>query len=92
MTMYGSGSPADTLHDTIAGKLATAQLSREWPVTNRGALGSGGTCGACDRVIEPHQVELHASFRDGATQIFHARCFITWWDLVLANGGGRRGT
>ena len=90
MSMFQHGHEPTALIAAIATKLIQAQLPREWPTGNRGSWGTGQPCAACGDAIFSDQAQVEADFRNGETQPFHVRCFVQWWDLVEANGGGLR--
>ena len=82
MSTSSAGSVSPTLTTAIATKLAQAHLPWEWPTTNRGSWGSGRPCTVCGDSIDQDAAEVEAGFDGGDRRVFHARCFIEWWNVV----------
>jgi hypothetical protein len=61
-------------------------LPAEWPVWVGGHWGAGQDCAVCTDAISPSQAEVRALFRRDDSRTFHARCFVDWWQGVVAAG------
>ena len=59
-------------------------LPAEWPAWVGGHWGVGQPCAVCTDTISPEQAEVRALFRSDDPQMFHARCFVDWWQGVAA--------
>ena len=69
----------------VASKIASGTIPSELPASAGGTWGVGRPCVVCDDVVRTDQAEVEARFSD-RTLPFHARCFLQWWDIAVANG------
>ena len=70
--------------EMIGQKIARGALPRELPLVTEGAWGEGRDCAVCDGTIARQEAEVIGHFRAWDSMCFHVRCFVHWWDVVVA--------
>ena len=68
----------DDLRTGIRAKILTGDLPKEDCRMTWFGPGRRATCVACDRVIEPGEVEVACDLPRGGTINFHLRCYQIW--------------
>lgn len=67
-----------TLRPLLIAKIRDGRLPRTALPHVWGGPGHGATCSACEDTISKRQLEIEAVLIEGATFMFHVRCFQLW--------------